>query len=191
MKFPRDFYIPKGSTKVADRQSDAVAYVYEGKRLGAAMFFAQQAKPVWHFTFRSAEERERKIKESFEGRRRSIAFKAEQKAKRKAEGRGLEVGDVLRCSWGYEQTNIDYYEVTALIGSTMVEIRPLAQESIETMSMQGKCVPLPGQYTGEAKRHVAKAGYVRLTSYSGARKVEPELVAGVKVYGASHWTAYH
>jgi hypothetical protein len=195
-KFPREFYIPKNSAKVADKLSDAVAYVYTftkadgSSRVGAAMFFGEQAKPVWHYTFRKPEDREKKVSESFASRRASLAFKAELKAKRKAEGRGLEVGDILKASWGYDQTNIDYYEVTALIGRTMVEMRPLAQESIETMSMQGKCVPLPGQYTGKAKRHVAKSGGVRLASYMYAFKCEPELIGGVKVYKPSHWTAY-
>jgi hypothetical protein len=195
-KFPREFYIPKNSAKVADKLSDAVAYVYTftkadgSSRVGAAMFFGEQAKPVWHYTFRKPEDREKKVAESFASRRASIAFKAELKAKRKAEGRGLEVGDILKASWGYDQTNIDYYEVTALIGSTMVELRSIKQCSVETMSMQGDCVPLPGSFVGKPSRHVAKSGSVRLASYKWACKVEPDLVAGVKVYKSSHWTAY-
>ena len=33
-----------------------------------------------------------------------------------AERDGLKVGDVLRSSWGYDQTNVDYYEVVELVG---------------------------------------------------------------------------
>jgi hypothetical protein len=193
-KFPREFYIPKNSAKVADKLSDAVAYVYESNgQPKAAMFFGEQAKPVWHFRFRKVEDRERKVRESFEGRRASLAMKAELKAKRKAEGRGLEVGDVLRSSWGYDQTNVDYYEVTALIGSAMVEIRPIAQHREDTGWLQGQCAPKPGEYTGPATRHLAKGGSVKVRDWGvWARKVEPmKVIGGAPIYSASSWSAYH
>jgi len=34
----------------------------------------------------------------------------------------LEVNDILYSSWGYDQTNIDYYKVKRLVGKTMVEV---------------------------------------------------------------------
>lgn len=34
----------------------------------------------------------------------------------------LEVNDILYSSWGYDQTNIDYYKVKKLVGKTMVEV---------------------------------------------------------------------
>lgn len=35
------------------------------------------------------------------------------------------VGDILRCSWGYDQTNIDFYKVVAVVGKASVRIRKL------------------------------------------------------------------
>lgn len=192
LTFPRDWYVPKGATKIADKQSDAVAYVYETKGVLYGLAFAGKAcKPAWHYRFRASADREKRIAEFFEGRRKSLAFKAEQHQKRKAEGRGLEVGDVLRNSWGYDQTNIDYYEVTALIGRNMVEIRPIGAESVDTAWAQGKSAPIPGKYIGAPMRKVAKNGAVKIHSWgSYARKMEPTVVAGVRLYEASHWTAY-
>ena len=45
-------YIPKGARKVADRQSDAVAYLYEtaGKPYAIA-YCGKRAKPDWHHRF--------------------------------------------------------------------------------------------------------------------------------------------
>ena len=34
----------------------------------------------------------------------------------------LEPGDILYASWGYEQTNIDFYKVKKLCGKTQVEL---------------------------------------------------------------------
>lgn len=193
-RMPRTFYIPKGATKVADKLSDAVAYLYTIQRTGkaaAVMFQGKADKPAYHYTYRSVESRNQAVAEFFASRQKSLAYKAERKAKRMGEGRGLEVGDILKASWGYEQTNIDYYEVTALVGSRMVELREIAQETIETAFMQGKCVPLPGNYVGEPIRKVAHSGSVKLAKWGKyARRQEPQIVGGVKIYEASHWTAY-
>lgn len=37
------------------------------------------------------------------------------------------VGDILRCSWGYDQTNIDFYKVIAVPGKASVRLRMLGK----------------------------------------------------------------
>lgn len=68
---------------------------------------------------------------------------------RRAEARkphSLKVGDVLYTSWGYEQTNVEFYEVVSVRGS-VVDLRELKQDRTETnIGMQGQCRALPGQY---------------------------------------------
>ena len=34
----------------------------------------------------------------------------------------LKVGDVLYCSWGYAQTNVDYFKVSEVIGKRIIII---------------------------------------------------------------------
>lgn len=41
---------------------------------------------------------------------------------------GVKVGDIFEMSWGYEQTNIDFFEVVALKGKTQVVIKEVALE---------------------------------------------------------------
>ena len=116
-----------------------------------------------------------------------------EKAAKRAAGHKLQPGDVLRCSWGYDQTNIDYYEVTRLIGRRMVEIRKIGAQSVDCGNMTGECVPRPGHYIGEPLRK-AVSDYdgqsVRIAIYASAHKIEPREVAGVKVWPVDHWTAY-
>lgn len=100
-----------------------------------------------------------------------------------------------RSSWGYDQTNIDYYEVTKLIGKTMVEIREIGAESVSDNgpAMTGSCVPRPGHYIGEPMRKTVSTydgQSVRIASYASAYKIETQEVGGVKVYPVDHWTAY-
>lgn len=124
MQFTRDFYIHKGATKIADKQSDAVAYVYERNNvLFAQMFFGKQAKPAWHYRFADAAKREKAIKSSFANWQESQSRKAAYRAERVAATHNFETGHVLRASWGYDQTNVDFYQVTKVISPKMVELR--------------------------------------------------------------------
>lgn len=107
----------------------------------------------------------------------------------------LKVGDILRCSWGYDQTNIDYYEVVSLNGETMVTIREIAAQSESTAWLQGNSVPSPGRFIGKPMRRKVfdwgKTVGVSINSFSSAYRMEPVAeVAGVKVFESSHWTAY-
>ena len=45
---------------------------------------------------------------------------------------GVKVGDLFRCSWGYDQTQNDFYQVVALCGSSSVRVREVCPEMIES-----------------------------------------------------------
>lgn len=177
MTMSRDFFIPKGALKVSDKASDAVAYLYQTKQGAPALrvFWGKQNKPVFNAYFiplkdKSAEaQRVARVAEYFASRQAAMARKANYKAKRKALGRGVEVGNVLVSSWGYDQTNINYYQVVALVGETMVEYRPIGQVQMEaTGYMAGRCMPNIDGFTGEAKRAVAKDGRVKINGSQSA-----------------------
>lgn len=57
------------------------------------------------------------------------------KEKKKVENiHGVKVGDIFYMSWGYEQTNINYFQVVELKGSTMIKIREIASQFIRSES---------------------------------------------------------
>lgn len=114
-----------------------------------------------------------------------------QVSKRNTVERGLEVGDVLSAAWGYDQTNYNYYQVTKLVGKTMVEIRELGAMSVETEFLQGKSTPEVDKFIGEPMRRVAKDGRVKVSDVIRASKMKYTTVAGARIYDANHWTAYH
>lgn len=80
--------------------------------------------------------------------------RAEWKAAKKSTANSLKVGDVLYTSWGYEQTNVEFLEVVALVGSTMVEVREINAASVSgSESFMSDCVvPCKGQFRGESVR---------------------------------------
>lgn len=197
MRFQRDFYIPRGSVKVSSKGSSAVAYLYErGGQPCAVGFFGKSDKPALNYRYATKERRAESLaawmKRMDEWQASKDAAKAKKKETLAKPQELLKVGDVLQCSWGYDQTNIDYYEVTKLVGKRTVEIRKIACESVETEFMQGRSVPAKGEYIGEPMRkQVSEYGSVRIFSFASAYKMEPVMVAGVPVgYKSSNWTAY-
>ena len=86
-------------------------------------------------------------------------------------GDGLSVGDIWYSMWGYDQTNVDWYEVTK-VTKCMVTLTPIASDKTETGFMQGTCTPKPGSYTGKPiRRKFNKYGeqmLVSVNSYANA-----------------------
>lgn len=77
----------------------------------------------------------------------------------------FEVGDLLSGSWGYEQTNVDFYQVVAVSG-TMVTIREVARYGYATGSMTEKVYPCKDKFIGEPlRKKVNRYGRVALESY--------------------------
>lgn len=195
LNFPREFYIPKGSLKITSKNSPAVAYLKDGdgiKRPQALGFFGKANKPAFNYSFRSYEAAQKHVAQWLKDCDSIQENKAERKAKRAAFRHTLKVGDILRSSWGYDQTNIDYYQITKLIGEHMVEARMIGGESESTAWLQGKCVPMPDKFIGPPKRYRPTEGNAIKAREWGAwaRPVGFQTIAGAKVYGTDHWTAY-
>lgn len=185
-------YRPAGWCAIRVKDGESVVYygLNRDGRPAAWAYRGRAIKPAWRYMFRSDAERTKMV-ESFI---RSIASRVEHKAKALAERRAfrhtLQVGDVLVSSWGYDQTNIDYYQVTRRTAKT-VSIRPIAGDRGSNDGWTGDCVPKPGRFTGPESQHkVTPQNSVRIASYAYAHKVEPRLVGGVKTFPVSHWTAY-
>lgn len=61
------------------------------------------------------------------------------------------VGDILCNSWGYDQTNVEWFEVVALAGKSMVVLREIESRVVPGSEgfMSGSVVPVPGAYRVE------------------------------------------
>jgi len=57
------------------------------------------------------------------------------------------VGDILVSSWGYEQTNIDFYRVVK-VTSARATIIPMGKITVQSGAMSGKVVPNMNQTFG-------------------------------------------
>lgn len=114
----------------------------------------------------------------------------------KTKTHGLEIGDVLYSSWGYDQTNIDYYQVVELVGKTMVSVRKIACEREQIEWEQGRSVPAINEFIGEPMRRKVKVfdstgrGSISITSYAWAYPLEFTEINGMRVYKSTAWSSY-
>lgn len=68
------------------------------------------------------------------------------------------VGTIYRSMWGYEQTNVDYYEVVKATAKTAT-LRQIATETIRAAGQMAEyVVPSPGEYVGEPFRRKVRPG---------------------------------
>lgn len=165
--YSRESFHPANAIKIADKQSDAVAYVWgAGDRLRAVIFFGKQSKPIGNYRFISATSRERTIVTYFERRRRHHQMKQE----RTDATHNLQVGHVLRASWGYEQTNVDFFQVTAVISAKTVELRAISStRGAAHTSMSGTVLPVLDAFAGKPMRKRATRDGVRVSMCQYAR----------------------
>jgi hypothetical protein len=148
----REDYIPAGAEK--QEQADAVVYTYPTRRgPGAVAFVGRATKPKWHFVFQSEAARNEHIERLFADRVRMADDRARAKAE-KTRPHTVKEGDFLVDSWGYEQTNVDWFQVTRLVAGATVEARPVESAEVRAgeLAMSGTCTPIPDRFIGDTRR---------------------------------------
>jgi hypothetical protein len=111
-------------------------------------------KPFANYYFRDEIAREKYILEQVEAHKRHLEHKKEVQAARKPQPEQLESvkpGHIFVSSWGYEQTNVDFYEVVSRSGQT-VTVREISQRVAGTETGNGMAdyrLPVAGSFCGE------------------------------------------
>lgn len=161
---PRESYLPKelvGTKPNYDTKGLPLAvWTWEDDRgIYAIGFKGRAKKPLFYTRYRSESNRERDIQSYMDGVRENEERKRKNREEQKSWGHGISVGDIFYSSWGYDQTNIDYYEIVDVRGKQVIV------REIETQTMgpddgpQVKVTPAKGRYKGKAMRRKPRKGY--------------------------------
>lgn len=133
----------------------------------------------FNYYFRTAERMAEFLKNFVEGENKAIiakeARKLETKKRKEEFVNSVNVGDLFVSTWGFEQTNVDFYEVVEKKGST-VTVREIAAARVEgseySHGMADEVVPVKGEYIGEPmKKRLNQYGF-NVNSFASARKTE-------------------
>lgn len=161
----RKKYVPKGALKICRKGIAAEVYIFnDSKGRPSAMAFKGRAKkPTLYHYYKDVAGREARITDWLEGLAQAEAIKVERRQQRNAP-HTLGAGTILSCSWGYDQTNVQWFKVVGTAGRNTVELVEIAGETTNEdksgySSMSSHVVPVPEQTKGQpAKYRVDMAG---------------------------------
>lgn len=169
----RDFYIPKGARKVRAKDLPAGVEVFAYERDGkffAVGFRAKSRKPAFHYHWRSEARRTEYVGQFFEGIRSHLAYTAKRRADA-SKPHAWEKGLILYGSWGYDQTNVDFFEVVRIVGKNMVEVEQIGSQAATDATegfMSTSVVPDPEVRTGKITKHKVVRGSIKSPVYGNA-----------------------
>jgi hypothetical protein len=166
----------RGVEPIQPEGTDILIWKYESdvrgtKRPCAIVYMGRSQKPAIHSCYLSESSRESAIEELVKSRRYALGVKEKAQQERREFKHEFNIGDILVSSWGYDQTNIDYFQVTKILGPQMVEIREIAKNYLGSEGQQDKVMPDKDHFVGPAMRKKVSPGhYVRITSFQSASK---------------------
>lgn len=171
--FPRNTYVPKehrDKPPLTPEGTDLVIWTWEEPMKGfpdipyGVAFAGKANKPLWNYRFRNVAERQRRIDETIKSRKAVIERKNQELQERRDYQHPYKEGDIFDTSWGYDQTNVSFYQVTEVRGK-MLFLREVAKSVDHETQGADYVVPIKNHFVG------------------GTLKVLPQRSGGVKIEG--------
>jgi hypothetical protein len=136
-------------------------------------------KQIFGFRFLNEDRRLEYINEDYLNRVKNQEakekYKSDKKIKNKSDLLNVKVGDIFKDSWGYEQTNVDYFQVVAKPSSSFIVVKKINYELIdETVSnMSAYVKPLINSFKNDEElKFKLNGASFKSSSFSWANKVE-------------------
>ena len=140
---------------------------YQDVKPIVAIFAKGSSKPFAHYKFKTLESRAAFIQKQKDADAENERSEQVYLSKQAEEAKKLQPGVILYSSWGWEQTNIDWYEVIERRGQMLtvqqIGTRRMADDEYYD---RGKCLPDPAVKIGQPfRKRVTKHGTINLESY--------------------------
>ena len=149
-------FIPANAETREFPAAAVVAYCYQSDRGPAFVAYkGRQSKPARFYAFPSEEHRDANLADFVKQQTEAEDWK---RARRET-GHGLAVGDIVYSCWGYEQTNVDFFDVVRVPSGRSAVVRRIEKEVTESGagSMSGRAIAKPGQFQATAKEATHRA----------------------------------
>lgn len=185
-----DHWAPNGATRTDTEHGTIYTYM-SGARFAVLIYAGKSRKPTRHYAYRTADARDRYVREWLDGQQQHADMMARLKAEREAFAHTLKVGDMMHTCWGYDQTNVEFFEVVEVRGKHVV-VREVEQVVESDGWLTGSCAPLTGSYIGDPiRKKVLPGNTIKFESYRYASLCPRIQVApGVSVVHPARWSAY-
>lgn len=140
---------PAGAIKATCKVSGACVFLYEARGVLFASGYTAKGRRAFAYRFATATRRETYARD-FLANQKAAAERAEADRKARNQPHTLKVGSILCASWGYDQTNVDWFQVVAIRGQNTVALRPIAADVEHRLMNCGRSLPKVDDFTGPA-----------------------------------------
>jgi hypothetical protein len=136
--YDKDITVPEFGIEVNYSESELKAIMYVGK----------SAKPVWHYRFKKPEDMHGRIRHDVEYYTLEAEKKAANNAAKKTANAALvasdhfNIGDIIVNTWGWEQTNVEFYQVVAVLNKK-IKVVEIAHSTVEGSEGFMSCNVMP------------------------------------------------
>lgn len=165
-------YVPPGASEVKDDAAGATVYTYTTARgVASAIGYAGTAyRPAFHHSFRSEEARSVFLARWLQSQLARAAARRDRQETKAAAVHSLVVGDIVYSSWGYEQTNIDFFQVVEVVSAKSVRLRRIRQSTDETGFMSGQTRGIKDEFLKDAELLLCRAEGDHIRNVGGRYK---------------------
>ena len=147
-------------------------FIFEYSKNGiisCAIFEKRGYKPAHHYRFKDEAQRTIWINQRKEYADKDIINEQKRLQQAFEEAAQYVPGAIIYDSWGWEQTNIDFYLITDRKNNTLT-LQRIGEKREYSSSMSGTTTPDPSKFIDEPfKKRISKNGYINLASYSCTR----------------------
>lgn len=151
-------------------------FTFENRKYGnvfcVKVYRGTSYHPIAYYSYRTEEQREKSIEGYIAAAERNITHKDQARQKRQEFVPTLKADDILYSSWGYDQTNVDFYQVLSVKGRTAI-VQEIGLKMVEGTDGHMCCNVMPaiGQFKGSPmKRRICQGDNIKANDHIRAYK---------------------
>lgn len=189
----KKFFV-EGSERYEWPEIKRVVYAHHDLKI-MIVWEGNRKKPVSNYRYdANSFEKALKNEKNWNDRRVQEIKDYEQKCKEDCEKilKESKVGDVFVGSWGFEQTNVNFYQIVSIKGKKFGFREIKSKADYNSHYMTGKKVPLENEFLNEEvyEKNISKYGNFKINDSIKIKPAEYEMVDGKKVYESMFYSCY-
>lgn len=165
----KEYYKAAKGYKAYNVSVPGIEILVNEEQLTACFFSGKRTKADWKYRFGDKFKMIKKIDESVKAHYDFIkakeARKIQAKVDREQHAKIVKVGDIFATSWGYDQTNVDFFQVIDRPSKAYATVRKIAKNVKDTGYMCGEATPCPGEFIDDPKK-------CQISQYGSLRKAD-------------------
>jgi len=122
----------------------------------AICFHGKKKKYTWYYSFKTKAAMMQYIDKSIKQQFDKLELKKQQQKEKsmlaKINREKVQVGDIFYTSWGYDQTNVEFFQVVSKPSAARVIIRAIAMDMADAGFMSAACTPVKDMFISDEKK---------------------------------------